>query len=283
MIKLGCCLPGGSFMPEGVAEVPQSLVEQIIENCYHVLDAGFDFTEVGASMLYKLTPEEVEELAKADAERSLGLYAANSLFLPELRLSDPAADREKQTEYIHTVVDRLARFGVKYAIFGSGGARSIPEGVSEEEGRKALYRFMNEFIDYAVTKGVTLTIEPLRSRESNIFVTVPECAEVVRAFNREGLALLCDTFHMVYENTPVDAVYDAADLIRHCHISEAPDRTCPGVITTGDPEYNKQFADCLNKIGYTGGVSAECSFANFKTDVPAIYTYMKKIFTEKEN
>ncbi|MBQ7921120.1 MAG: sugar phosphate isomerase/epimerase [Clostridia bacterium] len=270
-------------MPEGVAEVPQSLVEQIVENCYHILDAGFDYTEVGASMLYSLTDEEVEALAKADAERSLCLYAANSLFLPELDLSNPAADREKQTEYIHKVTDRLSRFGVKYAVFGSGGARSIPEGVSEEEGRKALYRFMNEFIDYAAPRGVTMVIEPLRRRESNIFVTVPECAAVVREFNREGLSLLCDSFHMSQENTPVDAVYDAVELIKHCHMSEAPDRTCPGTITTGDPAYNKQFAACLNKVGFTGGVSAECSFADFKTDVPVIYAYMKKIFTEKEN
>jgi len=270
-------------MPEGVAEVPQSIVEQITDNCYHILDAGFDYTEVGASMLYSLTDEELAELLAANAKRSLQLYAANSLFIPSLELSNPAADREKQTEYIHKVVDRLAMFGAKYAIFGSGGARSIPEGVSHEDGMKALYRFMNEFIDYANPRGVTLVIEPLRRRESNIFVTVPECAGVVREFNREGLALLCDSFHMSQENTPVDAVYDAVDLIVHCHMSEAPDRTCPGAITTGDPEYNKQFAACLNKVGYTGGVSAECSFADFKTDVPAIYAYMKKIFTEKDN
>ena len=62
MVKLGCCLPGGSFMPEGVAEVPQSIVEQITDNCYHILDAGFDYTEVGASMLYSLTDEELAEL-----------------------------------------------------------------------------------------------------------------------------------------------------------------------------------------------------------------------------
>ena len=283
MVKLGCCIPGGSFMPEGVAEVPQSVVEQIIENCYHVLDSGFDYTEIGASMLCSLTEEEVEELAKANAERSLGLYAANSLIPPDLELSNPNADREKQTAYIHKMAERLERFGIKYAVLGSGGARSIPEGVSMEEGRKALYRFMNECIDYTAPKGITVVIEPLRRRESNIFVTVPECAEVVREFNREGLQLLCDSFHMSQENTPVDAVYDEVELIKHCHMSEAPDRTCPGVITTGDPEYNKQFAACLNKVGFTGGVSAECSFSDFKTDVPAIYAYMKKIFTEKDN
>ena len=76
----------------------------------------------------------------------------------------------------------------------------------------------------------------------------------------------------------MDTVRDAAPLIRHCHIAEAPDRTCPGKFTTGDPQYNRDFAKTLNEIGYTGGVSAECSFDDFQKDVPAILAYLREIF-----
>jgi len=281
MIKLGCCLPGGSFMPEGVAEVPQSVVEQIITNCRYIRQCGFDYVEIAGGMLRNLCEEELKALEKADAEESLGLLAANSLFTGDLMMGNPESDRDAQVAYIQTLVDALARLGIRYAVFGSGAARRIPEGVSREEGLKVLYRFMNDFADYAEPRGITMLIEPLHRGETNVFVTVPESAEIVRDINRDGLRLLCDSFHMAMESTPFDAVKNAGALIKHCHIAEAPDRTCPGTFTTGDPAYNREFAKSLYRIGYTGGVTVECGFNDFEKDVPASLAYLKEIFTEE--
>ena len=168
--------------------------------------------------------------------------------------------------------------GIRYAVFGSGVARSIPDGVSRADGIAALRRFMGDFADYAYSRGVTLVIEPLRKKETNVYVTVPETAAEVRALANPGIRLLCDAFHMAEEGTPADAVLAAGELILHCHMAEAPDRTCPGRFTTGDPQYNWDFAHCLNRIGYTGGVSAECGFDDFRTDVPQILAYLREIF-----
>ena len=278
MVKLGCCIPGGSFMPEGVAEIPQSPAQSLIAKCRYVLDTGFDYTEVGGGMLVGLGDAEWETVLRENENDPLGLYAANSLFPKELRMGDPAADRDAQTAYIRKLVDRFVPLGIRYAVFGSGVARSIPDGVSRADGIAALRRFMTDFADYAYPRGVTLVIEPLRKKETNVFVTVPESAAEVRALANPGIQLLCDAFHMAEEGTPVGAVRDAAPLIRHCHIAEAPDRTCPGKFTTGDPQYNRDFAKTLNEIGYTGGVSAECSFDDFQKDVPAILAYLREIF-----
>lgn len=278
MVKLGCCLPGGSFMPEGVAEIPQSPAQSLIAKCRCILETGFDYTEVGGGMLVGLDDTEWSAVLRENEKAPLGLYAANSLFPRELRMGDPAADRDAQSAYIRKLVDRFAPLGIRYAVFGSGVARSIPDGVSRADGIAALRRFMTDFADYAYPRGVTLVIEPLRKKETNVFVTVPESAAEVRALANPGIQLLCDAFHMAEEGTPADAVLAAGTLIRHCHMAEAPDRTCPGTFTTGDPQYNREFARCLNQIGYTGGVSAECGFDDFKTDVPKILAYMREIF-----
>ena len=278
MVKFGCCLPGGSFMPEGVAEVPQSPAESIIAKCRYILDCGFDFTEIGGGMLVGLDDAGFHKVLAENEKASLGLYAANSLFPKELRMGDPAADRSGQKAYIQKLVDHFVPLGIRYAVFGSGVARSIPEGVSREDGLASLRRFMGDFSEYAYSRGVTLVIEPLRKKETNVYVTVPESAAEVRAIGDPGVQLLCDAFHMAEEETPAETVREVGSLIRHCHMAEAPDRTCPGTFTTGDPQYNRRFAKCLNEIGYTGGVSAECGFNDFRADIPAILRYMHEIF-----
>ncbi len=283
MIKLGCCIPGGSFMPEGVAEVPQSAAEQLAAKCRYVLECGFDFTECGGLMLAGMSDEELDWLEAENRKSSLGLRAVNSIFSPNYKLAAPGENWDAVAAYIKRLIDVLSRFGIRYAVFGSGAARSIPEGMEREEGLANLRRVMNYFADYGEEKGVTLVIEPLRARETNVFRTVPESDKEVCLLNRPGVRLLADAFHMAEEETPPEAVENCGDRLLHCHMAEAPDRTCPGQPTTGDITLNQRFAASLIRSGYEGGVSAECSFPDFKKNVPEILTYMRKLFPREEN
>ena len=42
MIRIGCCIPGGSLMPEGVQSVPETPVRQIVAKCRYLLGIGYD-------------------------------------------------------------------------------------------------------------------------------------------------------------------------------------------------------------------------------------------------
>ncbi len=278
MIKIGCCIPGGSFMPEGVAEIPQSPAEQLIAKCHYVMDCGYDYTECGGMMLAGLSEEELCKVEAENQKKSLGLYAVNSLFPGSYKLANPGDRRNEIETYVKHLVDVLSRLGIRYAVFGSGAARSIPEDMDKEEGLANLRNFMHFFADYAEPRGVTLVIEPLRTRESNVYCTVPVCDEEVRRLDRAGVKLLADAFHMAEEKTEPEAVEVCGDRLLHCHMAEAPDRTCPGQPTTGDLAFNQRFAASLRKSGYTGGVSAECGFTDFTKNVPEILAYMKTLF-----
>ena len=133
MIKLGCCVPGGSFMPEGVAEVPKSAAEQLAAKCRYILDCGFDFTECGGLMLATLSDEELDWLEAENNKKSLGLRAVNSIFSPQYKLAFPGESRDAIAAYVKRLIDVLARFGIRYAVFGSGAARSVPEDMDREE------------------------------------------------------------------------------------------------------------------------------------------------------
>ncbi|MBQ3591923.1 MAG: sugar phosphate isomerase/epimerase, partial [Clostridia bacterium] len=162
MVKLGCCIPGGSFMPEGVAEVPQSAAEQLAAKCRYVLECGFDYTECGGMMPAGLSEEELDWLEAEDKKNPLGLLAVNSIFSPQYKLADPDDNWDAIAAYVKRLIDVLSRFGIRYAVFGSGAARSIPDTVDEATGYANLRRLMNTFADYGEQKGVTLVIEPLR-------------------------------------------------------------------------------------------------------------------------
>ena len=279
MIQFGCAIPGGSFMPEGVAEIPDAPDVQICEKCRAVLNAGYDFTECGGGMLLGLNDAQLDNLRNENAKNSLKLLAVNSLFPGSYRLADPAGDTETYLAYAAKLFGIMRDLGAKYAVLGSGAARTIhADTYAPEDGLRALTDFIAALGDEAQNYGVTVAIEPLRKAETNIFVTVPEAGEYVRSWNRPGVKLLYDAFHMAEEGTDLSCVCEYADLLRHCHIAESPKRSRPGSADSADLSYNRRFAAELKTSGYSGGVSIECGYTDFVTDIRLAYDYLTEIF-----
>ncbi len=279
MIQFGCAIPGGSFMPEGVAEIPSSPDLQIREKCRAVLNAGYDFTECGGGMLIGLNSAQRENLLNENAKNPLKIRAVNSLFPGSFRLADPAGDAESYVAYAANLFDIMQDLGAEYAVFGSGAARTIhADTYTYEEGLRTLTEFVTAAGAEAEKRGITLVIEPLRKAETNIFVTVPESGEYIRKLNQPGVKLLYDAFHMAEEGTDLSCVCEYADLLRHCHMAESPKRSRPGADDSADLSYNRKFAAELLKSGYSGGVSIECGFNDFGKEIRLAHEYLTEIF-----
>ncbi len=280
MITFGCTVPGGSFMPEGVNGVPQSPEKQLIDNCRSALDAGYDFTECGGSMLMSLDEDQIRTLIRADAVDPLGLLAVNSLFPAAFRLSQAEAPVETYVDYAVCLFDRMAALGARYAVLGSGAARTLSAASEAERARamSTLTAFIERIGREADVRGITVVIEPLRRRETDVFHTVPETGDFVRRLNAPGVGLLCDAFHMAEEGSDPACIVPYMDLIRHCHIAEAPNRTPPGSPDSGDLEYNRLFARNLLCAGYAGGVSVECGYRDFREDIRVALAHLKTLF-----
>ncbi len=279
MVLIGCCVPGASLMPEGEKSLPKSPAEELAVKCRALLEMGFDYTECGAGMLCSLDEAALSYLEKENAREPLKIRAVNSIFPWTFHLVSPTEEeRETYRTYYHNMMTALSRAGVRYAVFGSGGARMIPDGMTKEEGLCRLEKLLRYMGEEAARFGVTIVIEPLRHAETNVFNSVREAGEMVRKVNLPGVKLLCDAFHMAEEGENVADMADYADCILHCHMAEAPYRTHPGKQDSADLSYNRRFAELLMKIGYEGGVSAECGFRDFANEAQAACDYMKKIF-----
>ena len=177
MIKISCCIPGGSLMPEGVAGVPEGPVGQIVSKCRYLLSVGYDCTECAGGMVAGLSDGEVEELVRENEKDSLGLVAVNSLFPGDWKLADPDADHAPYLARADKIFSVMEKLGASYAVFGSGVARSLI--ADKESSRETLYGFVKDLAHLAKSHRLTLVIEPLRKAETNIFVTVPEAGEII--------------------------------------------------------------------------------------------------------
>lgn len=277
MIKLACCIPGGSLMPEGVAEVPLSPAQNIIDKCRFLLSIGYENCECGGGMLSALSDEDVDALVAENDRSSLKIVAVNSLFPGKWKLSDPRIDKSEYYTYAERLFSIMEKLNVSYAVFGSGAARSIPSDVEYTDGMAELTLFIKNIAESAQKHGVTLLIEPLRSTESNVFTNVRDSGIFVHELNLAGVKLLFDSFHMAEEGSAVTDVRENFDIVRHCHISEAPKRTIPGSSDSGDLEYNKEFIAELKKGGYDGVLSVESGYNDFMTDAKTALEYLKAI------
>ena len=216
-------------------------------------DAGFDFIEgtVGA-ILKPAEPEEAFLSALEEVKKSPLPCQALNLFIPaHMKITGSEANLDTLETYCATVFERAQRAGIAMIVFGSGGARQIPDGW--ERGRSQIVEFLHRIAPEARLHGVTIAIEPLRSAESNIINTVAEGASIAREVSASSVRLLVDAYHWASENESAESIVENADLLVHAHIATYKNRLLPGMEAT---DFAPFFA-ALREGNYAGGLSIE--------------------------
>ncbi len=271
--KLGCCIPGASFMPEGVAEVKDNTLYELRYGARVILGAGFDYAEVGVGMIMKLSEDDFLRLCEDD----IPLRAANSFIPPELKIvSDGSTDEGSPLyAYVDKAFYRMSRLGIGTVVFGSGGARRIPDGMDKEEGLSYIKKFLTMCGRLGEKHGVTLAIEPLRALECNAINYTTDGGRLVNEVSHPRVQYLADAFHMCQGDEPHNRLESATVLPVHIHVSEAPDRTYPG---SHGGEYLTRFAESLQNTAYGGMISVECGFSDFEREVALAYKFVSERF-----
>ena len=227
--------------------------------------AGFDYVETNASKVAALTDEDFEKLAAQVAQLRIPLAASMSFIPSAIKLTGPDVDPAKQLAYAAGVLGRLKALGVKVVVFGSGGARRVPDGFSKDEAFTQLVDFCRRVAPVAREHGITIVVEPLRRQETNIINTAREGLALVRAVDRPEIKLLADYYHMAEEGESADIIAEAGPLLAHTHIANPKGRVYP--LTAGEADYAPFFAN-LCQIGYSARMSIEASTKDFPADAP---------------
>jgi D-psicose/D-tagatose/L-ribulose 3-epimerase len=236
-----------------------------VKNLAAAKAAGFDYVELATTEIAALSDDEFEQTARTAAAIGLPTPVSN-LFLPAtLKVTGPEADGDRQVAYVTKAFDRLARLGVDTVVFGSGGARRVPEGFPRDAAFRQLVEFGRRVAPLARAHGVTVAVEPLRREETNIVNSAAEGLELVEAVDDAGFQLMVDFYHLASEHEDPRIIVRARPHLRHVHMANPTGRVFPR--TAEEFDYEPFFAS-LRAIGYDRRISIEASTTDMQADAP---------------
>ena len=237
--------------------------------------AGFDYVELSATEVAGLSDADFEAATAKIKEVGLPTPAAN-LFVPaSIRLTGPDTDPDAQMAHVKKVMSRLSKLGVDVIVFGSGGARRIPDGFAKEDAFKQLVDFGRRAANEAKPYNITIAIEPLRKQETNIINSAAEGLELVKAIDHPNFQLMIDFYHLASEQEDPAIVLRAKDHIRHLHTANPQGRVFP--LKWEEFDYAPFFAN-LRAIGYDKRISVEGNTKDLAAEAPQSIALLRRAF-----
>jgi len=225
--------------------------------------AGYDSAEMHIREIMGL---DDAGFRKALAElRSCGIPAEvfdNPIPL-DSRIADQSFDLAYYRDFLNKAADRTAEMGARYFVFGNGKARSMPTEGDIVGASEKFNEFFDMLLDIAAQRNITVLIEPLGKRLSNIVNDLPEAVEFIEKFGRANLKTFVDYRYMVELERPLDDIERYEPYIKHVHLDNPltvfPQRIVPRLDDGFD--YGP-FLDELKRIAYKEIVSIEASVFN---------------------
>lgn len=189
---------------------------------------GYDYVEINFTGLAEMADEELDAFLDVLKETGFSCEAANCFIPGSIKLTGDEVDYDVIKAFVSKGMERAERVGIKSVVFGSGGARKIPEGFPRDKAYEQLVVFLKEYAGpIAAEHGVTIAIEPLRSTETNVIHKVSEGVELARRAGLSNVKGLGDIYHMAYENDSDDEPAKFKGEIQHTHISHPVTRHSP--------------------------------------------------------
>jgi sugar phosphate isomerase/epimerase len=245
-----------------------------IENSPAVQAAGWDFIEERVDQLLQgLLPMNEWKGGDRAKNSALPIPAANVLVPALLKITGPDANLDKLRDYMTTVISRAKEIGIRTLVFGSGGARNVPDGFDRHRAQIQIIDFLKLVAPIAQAQGITIVIEPLNKKECNILNSVPEAMVYVRELNHPNIRCLVDSYHFWLENDSLAELARWMPSIAHVHVADKDGRTAPGQSGTSDYQ---PFFSVLKKAGYDGLISVEAgNFIDAPNSYAGVLEYLK--------
>ena len=278
MIRTACALVAMALvMPAASAQQKRVAVGYCtsFRNLAAAKAAGFDYVELGTSEIAALSEADFETVAQDAARIGLPTPASNTFLPATLKVTGPDIDRDRQIEYVTKALDRVGRLGVRIVVFGSGGARRVPDGFSKDEAFRQLVDFGRRIAPLAKARNITIAVEPLRREETNIINSAGDGLALVQAVNDPGFQLMIDFYHLASEHEDPGIIIRAREHLRHLHMANPNGRVFPA--SADEFAYDPFFA-ALRTIGYDQRISVEASTKDLQTDAPRAIALLRKAF-----
>jgi sugar phosphate isomerase/epimerase len=224
-----------------------------LDEAARLRDLGYDFIEA------PLAPMNFEDdggfaAAKAKIAACALPIKAFNVYLPrDMIVVGPDIDERRIALYLERGAELMALAGASIVVFGSAWARNIPAGFERARGEAQFERMLHTSADALRGTGVTLVIEPMNRRESNIVNSLAEGRRFSEIVDRPEMRVLADFYHMSEEAEPLSELAAHGNWLKHTHVADTA-RLEPG---SGTYPY-EQFVAGLRSSHYSGMISVEC-------------------------
>lgn len=219
------------------------------------LAPGYDYLELTVSgALNPLQDDQSFAPRMAELRALRPPVRAFNVFVPgSIRLTGAGVDWDAASRYVDVAARRAQALGGRIIVFGSGGARNVPEGYPRTEAWDQLVRFCTICADRLEGTDVTLAIEPLNHTESNVINTYLEGVQLAGDVGRGKVKVLADIYHFMMDEEPLNDILQAPEWLAHVHLADSG-RRYPG---SGTYPLQRWF-DILHEVDYQGMASVEC-------------------------
>jgi D-psicose/D-tagatose/L-ribulose 3-epimerase len=248
-----------------------------VKNIAAAKAAGFDYIEVGTAEIAAMSDADFAQALEHAKQTALPVPAANTFVPATVRLTGPDTDPEQQLGYVRKALDRLSALGVQVVVFGSGGARRVPDGYSKDDAFRQLVAFGRRAAAEARARNMTIAVEPLRREETNIINSAAEGLQLVEAIDDANFQLMIDFYHLASEHEDAAIVRRAAAHLRHLHMANPQGRVFP--LEWSEFDYAPFFA-ALRQVGYGARISVEASTKDLPEDAPRAIALLRRAFEQ---
>lgn len=219
---------------------------------------GWDYVEWSLRAVAALDEPSYAELRALARRLPIRVEAFNGMLPRGLKVTGPDTDHAALRAYLARAYPRAAELGGAVIVFGSGDARTLPDGWPRERGLEQFGEACRIAGDAAARHGMLVAIEPLNPRETNLVTTVAEAVAVAHVAAHPTVRVLSDLYHVEAGGEGLDGTISAAAVLAHVHIATPEERGMP-LPERGAASLARFFA-ALRRAGYDGRVSVEGSW-----------------------
>lgn len=264
-MKIGCCVNMVATQPDGIG----------IEFAERLSRYGYDYVELPLAEMMALSDEEFQVLSERLKQSGIPCETCNNFFPKTVRLTGGDVDLPEILDYAERALTRAESLGVSIVVFGSGGAKNVPQGFPLEEGYLQVVTLLRLLSPIAQKHQITIVIEPLRKAECNLINTFAEGCRLAEDVGREytNVRVLVDFYHLSEEKEPVEHLLrQGAEYLRHVHFACSHGRCYP---EQAEEDNYQPFLAALKTVGYDARISVEAYTQDFDRCAPRAFTFLK--------
>lgn len=233
---------------------------------------GFDYLEPAVAEIAEMDDKTFRDFKDRVLASPIRCESFNS-FIRKLHVVGDDVHEDELRTYVETALDRCRELGVKVIVWGSASSRNLTPGYPRDRAWVQIQSFLRMAGDTARPRGITIAIEPLRKKESNIINTGAEALQLVREVHHPNVRMIIDYYHLREENEDPKVIWKARKEIVHFHFANPNGRVWPKS-SAEDPEYAR-FFEMVKKIHFRGRISIEAR-GKFEEDAAASLAFFRE-------